>query len=389
MGSKRIKQLRTPTAPLSHASAVNPCKSMDRNRVFDISWYCYPIRRHCPQPRTPFSTGGVCEARLCGGNIICANVKLTSLEVSSFFPPRGRAMQLAAVVQALNLARYFAFAATTIAVYDWILLLGKEVELVGNARMSIGKALFYLVRITTIPGLLYGAYTLSPLRARLNQDFCNMFLWISPILCLLSIFISYWLLTIRVVVLYPWSPLVKIVLYISLGACYLTSFGVLLSCLHGLSRDATYVQLVDLCMPTGLSSRISIVFEAPLVFEGLMFAALIYRAAVDLQSRGSLTMLPLFRVLYRDGILFFVIMTSTRIWNIYKYVDRPIYEALEGLYIMWSIVSVLSCRIYINIICAVQKPLQAGSRSQSSSRREQSYSLWEFKPPRMSNSVQV
>ena len=96
---------------------------------------------------------------------------------------------------------------------------------------------------------------------------------------------------------------------------------------------ATYVEQVDICVPAQLSSYIQVVFEAPLVFEAIMFAALIYRAWDDLKSRGSLGTLPLLRVLYRgtctqgvvvetynclDGILFFVIMTATRIWNIYK-----------------------------------------------------------------------
>lgn len=286
-------------------------------------------------------------------------------------------MQLEVILQALNVSRYFAFVATTIAIYDWMLLLRTEVELLGSSRMSIGKVLYYLTRITTIPGLVYGAYTLSPLRSRLSQEYCNKFLWISPIYCLVSIFISYWLLTIRVVVLYQRSLLVKTILYLTLGTCYLIAFGVLLSCLNEISKNTIYIQLVDICVPAGLNSRASIVFEAPLVFEGVMFGALIYRASVDLKSQGSLAMLPLLRVLYRDGFLFFVIMTAARIWNIYKYVNRPIYEALEGLYIMWAIVSILSCRIYVNIVCAVWKPLPLATRSPFASSR---YSLWELTP---------
>lgn len=286
-------------------------------------------------------------------------------------------MQLEVILQALNVSRYFAFVATTIAIYDWMLLLRTEVELLGSSRMSIGKVLYYLTRITTIPGLVYGAYTLSPLRSRLSQEYCNNFLWISPIHCLVSIFISYWLLTIRVVVLYQRSLLVKTILYLTLGTCYLIAFGVLLSCLNEISKNTIYIQLVDICVPAGLNSRASIVFEAPLVFEGVMFGALIYRASVDLKSQGSLAMLPLLRVLYRDGFLFFVIMTAARIWNIYKYVNRPIYEALEGLYIMWAIVSILSCRIYVNIVCAVWKPLPLATRSPFASSR---YSLWELTP---------
>ncbi|CCA72894.1 hypothetical protein PIIN_06830 [Serendipita indica DSM 11827] len=287
-------------------------------------------------------------------------------------------MPLAEVIfQALDISRYFAFAAVTIAIYDWILLLKEEVKLLGGARMSLGKILFYLTRVTTIPGLIHGVYTLSPLRPRLNQN------------CLLSIFLSYWLLTLRVVALYQRNRIAKIILYFSLISCYLIAFGALLSCLHELSKNATYVPLVDVCMPAGLNSRISIVFEAPLVFEIIMFAALIYRAVTDLKFQGSLTMLPLFRVLYRDGILFFVIMTSTRIWNIYKYSERPVYEALEGLYIMWSIVCVLSCRVYINIVYAARTPQQHGSRSRWDSMQDNGYSLWELTPRKRSDSTYI
>ncbi|CCA72891.1 hypothetical protein PIIN_06828 [Serendipita indica DSM 11827] len=264
-------------------------------------------------------------------------------------------MQLTVVLQALNISRYFAC------------------EDNNNPRSNIC--------------FIHSLITQTSSKSKRG---CVTFLWLSPIQCLSSIFISYWLLTLRVIVLYQRSPLVKSILYFSLGACYLTALGVLISCQYNLSQMNTYVGLVDICVPAELSSRIQVVFEAPLVFEGIMFSTLIYRAWADLKSRGSMGMLPLLRVLYRDGILFFIVMTATRIWNIYKYAKRPIYETLEGPYIMWSIVSVLSCRIYLNIVRAAQN-LQQGTRpSQWSSMREQEYSLWEFTSFRRSDSsIQV
>ncbi|KAG8844869.1 hypothetical protein FRB91_002255, partial [Serendipita sp. 411] len=77
-------------------------------------------------------------------------------------------------------SRYLTLAAFTLCVYDWMLLFGDELELVGKSRWSLGKGLYYFSRIITPIGLTAALYQLIPeARPHLSRELYNFYVRMS------------------------------------------------------------------------------------------------------------------------------------------------------------------------------------------------------------------
>ncbi|KIM30207.1 hypothetical protein M408DRAFT_295204 [Serendipita vermifera MAFF 305830] len=84
----------------------------------------------------------------------------------------------------------------------------------------------------------------------------------------------------------------------------------------------------------------------------LIFALTVWHAWKDYRSQESnrVQMMPLMKIMYRDGVFYFCVMVAVRVWNIWVFATRPIYEMYVGIYIMWALTTTLACRIYLNIV---------------------------------------
>lgn len=193
---------------------------------------------------------------------------------------------------------------------------------------------------------------MADMRGKLDNTFCQAFLWSTSILEVLSIFISYWLLTLRIIALYKSKPVIVWFLYIALFASYFTSLGLLIQALRVYSHMSAYLPSFNLCVALGRPPSLQAVFEAPLVMETLIFALTVWHAWKDYRSQESnrVQMMPLMKIMYRDGVFYFCVMVAIRVWNIWVFATRPIYEMYVGIYIMWALTTTLACRIYLNIV---------------------------------------
>ncbi|KIM30206.1 hypothetical protein M408DRAFT_328278 [Serendipita vermifera MAFF 305830] len=266
--------------------------------------------------------------------------------VCSSFPGNPRSLphlafmdiDVAALFHNIYTTRYTALAAVTLALYDWFLVLDDEIQLVGKASFSKGKLLYYITRFATPIGLILG--------------FCYGFMWFTTILEVFSIFISYWLLTLRIVALYKSRPVVIWLLHIALLASYFTTLGMLIQSLRLYSSSLAYLPSLNFCVPLIHPPSLAVIFEVPLVYETLLVVLTAWHAWKDYYRGRELTqvqMIPLMKIMYRDGVFYFCIMVAVRVWNIYVYASKPIYEMFVGVYIIWSLITVLACRIYLNI----------------------------------------
>ncbi|KIM20334.1 hypothetical protein M408DRAFT_30443 [Serendipita vermifera MAFF 305830] len=270
----------------------------------------------------------------------------------------------------LYLSRYMALVSITLALYDWILVADEEVLLLGTMRIAKGKVLYYCGRFATLIGLLLAVAHIINFRPPLNDRVtvsaigratrdhrlitfsCIGFLWMSSLLQVTSIFTSYWLLTLRLLALYKSHRVVVWLLYFALFATYITSAGLLIQTLRVITTTGAYVPLIHLCVPFDHPASLQGVFEVPLVFEVLIFGLMIWRAwgtYREGKDSGAKTA-PLLKIMYRDGVFYFCVMVAVRVWNIYIFASRPLQEMYIGLYIMWALITVLSCRIYLNIV---------------------------------------
>jgi len=157
----------------------------------------------------------------------------------------------------------------------------------------------------------------------------------------------------RVVALYSSKPVMVRVLYATLFASYLTTLGLLLRAQVFLSEHLEYSEISGICATASRAKTLAAVFYAPLGFDLLLCSLTIYHAWNDYQEHhtqlGS-AVLPLFRLMYRDGTTFSAIMVVIRVWNIFIETAQPLSRTYLGIYLMWSAITVLCSRIYLNVV---------------------------------------
>lgn len=247
-------------------------------------------------------------------------------------------------------SRYFAVSGFTWVVYDWILLFSDELELVGKSRMSLGKVLYYFSKILTTLGMAFALFHLSDLRGPLSRQFCVIFIFICPLMQVMSLLASYWLLMLRLVALYKSKPIIVWLLYISLFVSYAATIGLLFRAQLYFSEYLIYSDYIGLCITTGRSPTLSGVFYAPLGYEIILFGLTIYHAWKDYRAQSRTSDTPLLKVMYRDGVLLFCVMVAARIWNIIIYTSEPLTRTYLGIYMMWAAITAMSSRIYMNMV---------------------------------------
>ncbi|PVF92629.1 hypothetical protein CPB86DRAFT_829869 [Serendipita vermifera] len=96
-----------------------------------------------------------------------------------------------------------------------------------------------------------------------------------------------------------------------------------------------FSQTFGACLRTetvvGMPFIIPAIFFAPAAFETFIFGLTAYRAWRDQFLLSSPCAAPFMTLLYRDGVIAFLIMVSLRIWNIWICFTQPLNNAFMGL----------------------------------------------------------
>jgi len=114
--------------------------------------------------------------------------------------------------------------------------------------------------------------------------------------------------------------------------------------------------VVNLCGALYAAPTFPAMFYAPAAYEAFLFATTAYKAYQDASifSRGVTA--PFLIVLYRDGMVCFLIMFAVRAWNIWIYSTQPITSLNIGTNMLWATNVILSTRVYLNLVWLVRKP---------------------------------
>ncbi|KAG8795886.1 hypothetical protein FRC16_009906 [Serendipita sp. 398] len=92
------------------------------------------------------------------------------------------------------------------------------------------------------------------------------------------------------------------------------------------------------------------IFLAPAAFEVTLFFLTGYRAWQDAKLISSSSHAPFLIILYRDGIVCFFVMFAVRLWNVWIYATQPLTAAYLGIYVLWTTMTLLSTRVYLNLV---------------------------------------
>ncbi|CAG7848089.1 SubName: Full=Uncharacterized protein {ECO:0000313/EMBL:CCA77721.1}, partial [Serendipita indica DSM 11827] len=168
---------------------------------------------------------------------------------------------------------------------------------------------------------------------------------------------SAWLFTLRLIALYRRNRYLVWFMYAFFFATYAASFGTLTAALVTYHKTVAYFEILNACGATEASHTFPALFYAPAAYEVFIFALTAWRAY---QDASLISGAPFMRVLYRDGVIAFLVMTGVRGWNIWIYVSQPITALSIGTNIMWALNTILMTRVYLNLQWLAKGPTLGG-----------------------------
>lgn len=287
---------------------------------------------------------------------------------SCFFPSHNSQMSADALPAldlnlygSVTLSRYFTGVALTLCIYDWLIILERESHTVWKARWTWTKALYYINRVITLFGLALAATQNSLLWTKLPQRFCSFYLWTASLLQVVSWCIANIILTLRIVALYYQRKYLLRVLYFLLVVDWAVVVSTTIHTLWSLEQQLDYSPVLRMCASTAPTPAAPAIFMGPAIYEFILFILTIYRALQDVRNRLSTG--PLVATLYRDGFYYFASIFTVHLWNSLSYMTQPMTGIFMGVYFAWAVMTVMSCRVFLNLVFVVHGRPNAGMTS--------------------------
>ncbi|KIM20829.1 hypothetical protein M408DRAFT_123015 [Serendipita vermifera MAFF 305830] len=165
------------------------------------------------------------------------------------------------------------------------------------------------------------------------------------------------LLTLRLTALYKrrrWIVWFITTFYV---ATYLATFALTLGSIVPFYATIFYSDKLHVCGSLGKTQLMPAIWYSPAAFEIFVFSMTAYRAWQDASLISSPSKTPFLTMVYRDGMISFVVMAGMRIWNIWIFLTQPLSSFNMGSMLMWAINTVLTTRVYMNLVWLVHKPM--------------------------------
>ncbi|KAG8818880.1 hypothetical protein FRC19_010260 [Serendipita sp. 401] len=146
---------------------------------------------------------------------------------------------------------------------------------------------------------------------------------------------------------------------------------------HAATQTIKYSNFLHTCATTGRSPAIAWVFITPAIYEFTLFALTLVRAVRDARSKIITTdkRTPFLFIIYRDGFYYFGAIFGVHVWNAYLCATQPMAGVFMGIHFAWGLMSVMTCRIYLNLVQAANRGTETDFLEPHSSLVPISYEL--------------
>ncbi|KAG8799849.1 hypothetical protein FRC17_007025, partial [Serendipita sp. 399] len=239
----------------------------------------------------------------------------------------------------------------------------REFDTIYQSRWSLPKALLLYIRVFTPPCLTFTAFGSAVILSQRSSDHfktCRAWVLVQSFGMYTCLFAANGLLSLRLIALYRR----KTALVWFIVAFFLATYGATLALLiHSMTLyhdKIYYIDALKTCATEGHSPTMAAIFYAPAAFETFVFGMTAYSALKDskvITGRSA----PFLTILYRDGLICFIVMIALRVWNCWIYITQPVSCYNMGTPLMWATNAVLTTRIYINLVWLTKKPIQSAA----------------------------
>ncbi|KIO22740.1 hypothetical protein M407DRAFT_27770 [Tulasnella calospora MUT 4182] len=269
------------------------------------------------------------------------------------------AAEIREVAKHITVSRYLILVGFVILLYDHFLTIKEEIEFVWRRPKNLISWIFLCNRYLTpvvlaidIYDKLGGAKDLSVAVSTLKFDRPHI-----PLLTLLSSFgelvlhfVSHAsihaLVVIRVNALWGNQPAIRWALYGSWFVYFATSLSIALAA--AIQNIATFHPnpLINICFSI-VGDFVFWVWVPPIILEFILFSLTVAKAFK--QSRRVISSMPIAYVLYRDGALYFIVITQCSIFNLIVWKWLPLSYFALAKYFTLGLVNAMGARMVLNL----------------------------------------
>ncbi|KIM78133.1 hypothetical protein PILCRDRAFT_824849 [Piloderma croceum F 1598] len=241
----------------------------------------------------------------------------------------------AVIVQHLQITRYVDAAGLVFLLYDHILTFDDEVRLVWSADTKLPKLLFLINRYFVPIGMILRVNDSSGLTLlKLSDNVCKAELIAILFIGMISIAVSNFLVLLRIWVLWDRNRQLIYCTGAAFLAAQISAFTVYSIVVSRMAPFMIYDLDLFACVLTEKPGNASI---ASLWIPGLAFEVLVSAVVwwntlerPRLESNAALT-----KVLFREGMIYFLVLTSLRVLNLVLGFVAPISLIFMGMLLIW------------------------------------------------------
>jgi len=249
--------------------------------------------------------------------------------------------------------QYMIAATTAMVIYDTILNLPQEMELIWKANRSWVKYFYLFNRYSVPTALVIHAVVMGGFWPGLNDDMCGTYERIFyPFTSLEGYVISDTLVLVRVWALYKGVKGIRLILVLiwlinAVPAIVIISVAALVAS-PGQSAAITlgYDPTFNICTVSGRPSYMWCVWIGMLFFQTAVCGMILYKTYGHRRSLGSQNTMAIF---LRDGLFFYTIILGAEILNLILFLTLPVDLYMIAFLPDWSLSALLISRIFLNL----------------------------------------
>ncbi|KAG8819663.1 hypothetical protein FRC19_009624 [Serendipita sp. 401] len=257
----------------------------------------------------------------------------------------------------LEASRYLSAAGMIVVLYDTILTLPDEIRLIWPMPFGVIKAIWFLSRYVVPALIVFSNYQFMESRGPLSDHLfvltnCEGYVLALAWCINISFAASNWLLLLRVSALWGRKKLVIYPLYAGYVALYIALTVIVGIAGVTMAKNLAYNPIVKLCIFTERIPATLIHSQwLPILFDVVIFILTLVKAKQDniALRKGSRTNAPVLFVLFRDGGIYCIVIIALRIFNFVAWAFLDETMVYLGLGFLWSIVTTLINRFYLNL----------------------------------------
>lgn len=254
--------------------------------------------------------------------------------------------ELEVAVGHVNFSRYMGVAGYALLIYDHLLTFPAEVELIWKADKRNTVTWLFLINRYIVPITLgIDLYDKGGLASHLTTSFCQKWFVIEGYINVLSFAAVHALVAMRVNAVWGRRRWVTMLLWGG-GIMYIAgTLGIMSAGLFQVVGDVAPNPIFNVCFGT-ITSYFWTVWLPPITFEAIIFTLTVVKA---IEHRGRNVKTPVAYTLYRDGFLYFIVISMCSIFPLIVWLVGPPTLVAMPKYFTMAVVNVMGFRLVLNL----------------------------------------